>query len=554
MAKWRKSSALFAVALVGGIVSPIPQAAAAELFKGVVPVTHACQTIFNGTDVEKQFKMGMGTGPGGANLVDVEYPPQVKQGEVFTAYVQPGPMTTSSGNGDGYQAGRLSYDIALPTDAVILGVQSIGGESELSPDTSPIKVDQYANLDGFPTAVARVWGGESVPISSATTGIIETGYWNAGLRVRGGKTFRFPKLAIRMRAPVNQGGNTIAVGLKGAGTHPSGSATNGALNTVQGAHRSGFTIGSYWWSARFYCGSSNNARTLTPTVVSTDSNDRYLAKTSTRLLSEGTHLPRSGRTATLSAEVSSDEEVMANVRGGGAEMRFDIKNKATGAIMASPTATIGTNGVASASYTFPDLVGPGFRNEYEVSATYTGRPNDIEPSTSAPTTYSVGYNEINAAVSLKSTNGQISGTPASMPVTLTADLALPGGKTFPAGMSVQLYRNGVEYRAPIAITAGGSTKQIQFPVDNLPQASNTTTYKYTAKLSPVIINDLDRYAGETAVSVAAIVTGTNPGSPLPGGGHGSLDLTNFFKIPELAWEAIGGSVGEMGTLSVSMGK
>ena len=89
---------------------------------------------------------------------------------------------------------------------------------------------------------------------------------------------------------------------------------------------------------------------------------------------------------------------------------------------------------------------------------------------------------------------------------------------------------------------------------NLPQASNTTTYKYTAKLSPVIINDLDRYAGETAVSVAAIVTGSSPGSPLPEGGHGSLDLTNFFKIPELAWDAIGGSVGEMGTLSVSMGK
>lgn len=152
----------------------------------------------------------------------------------------------------------------------------------------------------------------------------------------------------------------------------------------------------------------------------------------------------------------------------------------------------------------------------------------------------------------KSTNGQILGTPASMPVTLTADLALPSGRTFPAGMSVQLYRDGVAHGDAIPLASGGNTKSVVFPTDVLVQEEHTRAYRYTAVLSPVIINDIDRYAGQAAVPVAAIVTGANPGSPLPGGGHGSLDLTNFFRVPELAWEAIGGSVGEMGTLSVSM--
>lgn len=555
MAMWRKSSALLAAALVGGIISPVtPIAAAQGTVQKDVPVTHRCQSIFNGTDVEKAFKMGLGTGPGGANMVSVEYPAGVKRGEVFTAYVQPGPMTTASGNGDGYQAGRLSYDIALPANAVILSAQSIGGESEISPDSSAIQVDRYTDLEGHSGQSVRIWGGASVPLSSGTAGIIESGYWNAGLRVRGGKTFRFPRIAIRMRAPVDQGGNTIAAGLKGAGTHTSGSATNGNLNTFMGAHRSGYTIGSYWWSSRFYCSSSDNARALTPTVVGSDVNDRHLANTSTRLLSEGTHLARSARLVTLSAEVTTTEELMSNVRAFPAAIRFDVRNKATGALAGTANGSIGTDGRASAQYTFPDITGPGFRNEYEVTASYTGLANDIASSTSAPQNYSVGYNEINATVNLKSTNGQISGTPASMPVTLTADLALPGGRAFPAGMSVQLYRNGVAHGAAIPLSTGGNTKSVAFPTDVLVQEDATTTYRYTAVLSPLIINDLDRYAGESAVSVSAIVTGSNPGSPMPGGGHGSLDLTNFFKVPELAWEAIGGSVGEMGTLSVSMTK
>lgn len=549
----RKSSALLAAALVGGVISPAtPVAAAQGQVQKDVAVTHRCQSIFNATDVEKTFKIGLGTGPGGANMVSVDYPAGVKRGEVFTVYVQPGPMTTASGSGDGYQAGRLSYDIALPANAVILSAQSIGGESEFSLDSNAVQVDRFTDLEGYSGQVVRIWGGQSVPLSTNTTGIIESGYWNSGLRVRGGKTFRFPRVAIRMRAPVEQGGSTIAVGLKGAGPHASGSATDGSRNTFMGAHRSGYTIGSYWWSSRFYCSSSDNARALTPTVVSEDVNERHLAMTSTRLLSEGTHLPRSARSVTLSAEVTTTEELMSNVRALPAAIRFDVRDKTTGALVGTANGWIGTDGRASTQFTFPDLTGPGFRNEYEVTATYTGLANDIASSTSAPQNYSVGYNEINANVNLKSTNGQLSGSPASMPVTLTADLALPGGRSFPAGMSVQLYRDGVAHGSAISLSSGGNTKSVAFPTDVLVQEEHTKTYRYTAVLSPVIINEVDRYAGQSAVSVAAIVTGSDPASPMPGGGHGSLDLTNFFRVPELAWEAIGGSVAEMGTLSVNM--
>lgn len=553
MSVWRMSAAAVTAFVASALVTPMTPTAVGQsgMESHDVPVTHRCQSIFNGTDVEKSFKMGMGTGQSGANLVSVEYPPNVKRGEVFTAYVQPGPMTTASGSGDGYQAGRLSYDIALPANAVVLGAESIGGQVGISPDSSEIQINTYTGLEGHTGQAVRIWGGESVPLSTQTTGIIEANYWNAGLRVRGGTTFRFPKVAIRMRAPVSEGGQTIAVGLKGAGTHTSGSATNGNLNTVMGAHRSGYTIGSYWWSSRFYCSSSDNARTLTPTVVGSDINDRYLARTSTELTSTGVHLPGNARSTTLSAKVSTSEEIVSNVRGGTAKMRFDITRKGTGDPVHSQEVSILTDGSASLAYTFPPLTSGRFRDEYEVTATYTGRPGDIASSTSSPTTYSVGYNEINATVALSSTNGVISG--GQMPVTVRADLTLPSGRSFPTGgMSLQLYRNGVAHGSPQAVTAGGSTKSITFPVDYLPQAASTTTYKYTAALTPVIIGDIDRYAGESTTAVAAIVTGTDPASTLPEGGHGSIDLTTLFKVPELTWEIIGGSVGGMGTLSTAM--
>lgn len=148
------------------------------------------------------------------------------------------------------------------------------------------------------------------------------GYWDEGMRVRGGKTFRFPRVAIRMRAPVSQGGQTIAVGLKAAGTNSSGSATNGNLNTVMGAHRS-------------TCPAPPGARRSVP------------------------------------------------------------------------------------------------RSRLLTRSCPTSRPGDIAPSTSSPTTYSVGYNEINATVALSSTNGAISG--GQMPVTVRADLTLPSGRSFPWG-------------------------------------------------------------------------------------------------------------------------
>lgn len=546
MAIRRKSSALIAAALVGGIVSPAtPMAAGQGMTSQSTTVQHPCRLL-------KPWGLLGAKNQGtvvNSETVVVRFPESVAPGEVFTAYVQPGNEMKTT---DGRQAGLLSYDIAFPSGTVNLGAFSNGGGSNVSAPNGAANVDRigadgkYQEFGPF----ARISGGVHAYLGQDPRSGDAVDRWKVGLQVGANTNFQFPEVGLRMRAPVNaSAGTAFQVGLKGAGSSV-GSDSNGAANTVQGGEQGG------WGTERtnyFFCSSSSNASALSSTVVNRGL-PVYSAKTSTRLLSDGTHLARSARLATLSAEVTSTEELVSNIRSGGAMMRFDVKDKVTGAIVASPAGAISTDGVASVDYVFPDLVSPGFRNEYEVSATYTGRPNDIEPSTSASTTYSVGYNEINAAVTLKSTNGQISGTPASMPVALTANLALPGGRNFPAGMSVQLFRDGVEYRAPIAITAGGSTKQIQFPVDNLPQASNTTTYKYTAKLSPVVVNDLDRYAGESAVSVAAIVTGSNPGSPLPEGGHGSLDLTNFFKIPELAWEAIGGSVGDIGTLSVSMTK
>lgn len=544
MAMWRKSSALVVAAVVGGMVSPVtPIAAAQGLATSSTLVQHPCHLI-KPWGLLGAKNQGTVVSP---ETVIVRFPEEVAPGEVFTAYVQPG---TGMKTTDGRQAGLLSYDIAFPAGTVNLGAFNNGGGSNMTAAGAPANVDRIG-ADGKQQALgsfARISGGVHSYLGQDPRNGDVVDRWKAGLQVSSNTNFQFPEVGLLMRAPANAAaGTTFRIGLKGAGSS-TGSETNGAANTIQGGEQGG------WGTERtnhFFCSSSANASSLSTTVV-----DRtrpvYIAKTSTRLLSEGTHLARTGRSVTLSAEVTTTEELIANVRARPAAIRFDVRNKSTGALAGTANGWIGTDGRASTQFTFPDLTGPGFRNEYEVTATYTGLANDIAPSTSAPQNYSVGYNEINAAVNLKSSNGQlVNGT---MPVTLTADLTLPGGRTFPAGMSVQLYRNGVAHGDAISVSSGGNTKSVAFPTDVLVQEGNTKTYRYTAVLSPVIINDLDRYAGESSVSVAAIVTGSDPGSPMPGGGHGSLDLTNFFKVPELAWGAIGGSVGEMGTLSVSMTK
>jgi hypothetical protein len=51
--------------------------------------------------------------------------------------------------------------------------------------------------------------------------------------------------------------------------------------------------------------------------------------------------------------------------------------------------------------------------------------------------------------------------------------------------------------------------------------------------------------------VAAIVTGSNPGSTLPDGGHGSVDLQTLFLAPQQVWKWFTGSIGQAGTFSVA---
>lgn len=540
MAAWRKSSVALVIALTGGAtVQLAPLGVAQVLTTATVAVGHTCDRRDNSTIIgDHPFRSTVSP-----DDVAVRYPATVSPGEVFTVYAQPGAMRTSSAGN--FDIGRLSYDFKLPENSVNLAATDNGGAYGFSTDPTVLRVDR-ANASGGVQGdggFARVWGGASAALGNTNDGTWIND-WQGGLQVAPNTQFRLPEVALRMRAPVSAGGQSIAVGLKGAGGSPS--LTNAAANALSGAEKSG---GAGAYSLRFFCAASQNAAALTSTVVDS-SRPRYIAQTATDMTSGGAHLARSNRSATLSARVSTNEELMLNVAAGGAQMRFDIKDLSTGAIIASPTATINTSsGVASTSFTFPDISGGEVRDNYEVTATYTGRADDIDASSSNPVTYTVGYNEINAGVALRSTNGALAG--GSMPVTLAADLTMPSGRTFPANLFIQLYRNDVPHGSPVAISSGGSTKTITFPTDNLPQQQDTTTYRYRAEIVPLIINDLDRYAGQSAVSVAAIVTGTNPGSALPEGGEGSVSLEGFFRAPQRVWDWLTGSIGQAGTFSVA---
>ncbi|MDV8001822.1 hypothetical protein [Rhodococcus sp. IEGM 1408] len=541
MTLWRKTSAFLAAGLAAGVVSPVtPIAVAQELSTRSTAVTHSCAVVHNTSALNKEHRTKVTP-----DSVTSRYPAIVAPGEIFTAYVQPGPMTTASGSGEGYGAGRLSYDLAFPTNSTNLGAVKNGGESGFSSAGTIMAVDRVGST-GAAQALgpyARIWGGESAVLESGQAGTWAND-WQGGLQVPGNTTFRFPEVALRMRAPVTAGGSTIAVGLKGAGT-TNGSTTNGANNTVQGAEKAGY-FGSYLYTTRFYCNSSANASALSSTVVSS-SLPRYLAKTSTRMVTPATLLPLNARTMNLTAEVSSSEELMSNISPGG--MNFTIRNKATGQVLATvPNVAIGTDGRATvANYAFPALSAGSFRDEYEVTASYAGRANDIEASTSDPVTVAVGYNEVNVGVVLTSTNGSLTG--GTMPVTLRAAFSLPAGKSAPAGLAIQLYRNDQPLGAPTAINAGTTTANYTFPTDTLTQYTDTRTYRYRAEIVPVI-SGVERYVGGSATPVAAIVVGSSPGSPLPDGGEGSVSLEGFFRAPQLVWDWLSGSMGQAGTFSL----
>ncbi|AWH95191.1 hypothetical protein [Dietzia psychralcaliphila] len=538
MASKRKTSALLAVGLVAGIVSPIaPLAVAQQLTTQSTAVTHTCELV-KPWGLLGAKNQGTIVSP---ETVVVRYPATVAPGEVFTAYVQPGAAAMRTT--DGRQAGLLSYDIAFPSNSTNLAANYNGGGSGYSiPGNGPALVDRVAANGQLATEgpFARISGGATAFHGANSRNGDAVDRWKAGMQVASNTTFRFPEVALKMRAPVSlANGSTITTALKAAGQ--SGDSDDPTRNTIQGAEEGG------WGTERtnyYFCGSSANAGSLSTTTVNS-SLPRYLAKTTTRMVTSDTLLPLAARTTNLTAEVSSTEELMSNIRPGG--MNFTIRHKATGQLLATvPNVTVGANGQATASYTFPTLSNGSYRDEYEVTATYAGRVDDIESSTSEPVTVSVGYNEVNANVVLTSTNGALSG--GTMPVTLRAAFALPAGKPAPAGLAIQLFRNDLPHGAPITIPTGTTTANYTFPTDTLTQAQETRTYRYRAEVVPVI-SGVDRFVGGSATPVAAIVVGSSPGSPLPEGGQGSVALEGFFRAPQLVWDWLTGSIGQAGAFS-----
>ncbi|MGN7226977.1 hypothetical protein ACTHQW_11635 [Dietzia maris] len=536
MALWRKSSAALAVVVVGGVVTPgVSVATGQTLQSKSTTVAHACTfeqpSLVYGTSQRTDVS---------PETVVVQYPATVAPGQVFTAIVQPGSeMRTTNG-----RAGLLSYDVAFPDQHTTnLGADRSGGGSNMSgtPQVNRIGADgKHQQFGPF----VRISGDTTAKLGENARNGDAIDRWNAGLTVPAKSAFQFPGTALTMRARVDAGGNTISVGLKGAG-HSSGSSSNGAANTIQGAEQGGYTTAR---TSYFFC-SSSYAGALSSTYVD-GSLPTYLARTRTVLTTPNTALPvGTGRTVQLRAEVSTDEELMSNVRDGDARVRFDVTNRSTG-VATSTDVRLDENGVAVAPVTFDPPSGSNTREDYEIRATYTGRAGDIASSSSSTATITSAYNERVANVALSSQNGELSG--GSMPVTVKADVSMPSGVQFPAGLQVRLYRNDQPIDV-ITVPAGGTgNKQVVFPTHSLAQAAGTKTYRYRAEVVPLITNNtLDRFTGISSVPVAAIVTGTNPGSTLPEGGGGSADLQNIFLAPKLVWEWLSGSVGRAGAFSTA---
>lgn len=537
MVIWRKSAIFVAVTLVGVGVSPIaPQALGQVLNETSTRVTHSC-------DVAKPAVLGtdhhMVVSP---HDVTVKHPERVAPGEVFTIYVHPGIMATGA-----RAAGRLSYELKFPDGAT--GLSATDTENVVGysiPGGAPATVERVT-ADGTAAPegpFARVSGGSLVRMNPNSVNNLYAGDQSGGITVEANQQFRLPEIAVKLRAPVNSAGTEIKASLKAAG-EGQGSRTDRSKNTLTGGQLSGLAAGR---SNHFYCSSSQSAASLSVTAVD-GSLPTYIAQTATALTTPDTTLPGgSGRTVELRAQVSTDEELMSNVRDGGARVRFDMTNRSTG-VTNSVDAEINASGVATTSVTLDQPSGSNTREDYDIRATYTGRAGDIASSSSSTATITSAYNERIASVALSSQNGELAG--GSMPVTVKADVSMPSGVQFPAGLQVRLYRND-EPIDVITVPAGGTgNKQVVFPTHSLTQSTATKTYRYRAEVVPLITNNtLDRFTGVSSVPVAAIVTGTNPGSPLPEGGEGSVSLEGFFRAPQLVWDWLTGSIGQAGRFSV----
>lgn len=469
--------------------------------------------------------------------IEVQYPASVAPGEVFTVFAQPGPMTTL----DDEEIGRINYSFTLPTNAQILDVEYAGGDYGITIPTGSwsMRVER-ANANGVPNPngpLVKIWGGASINFGGdQNTGTANLGgEWSAGLTVAGNTGFRLPKVAVRMRAPQAGTGTTIGLDAFSKGT---AGAAGSTANTFQFMEISKNGLGTRWGTDNVFC-KANYPGSLTATTVT---GDPVEMATSDTALTSGDITVEGGKSAAFVAKVTAPNALAA-----------DLSNDDVTFIRTDTGATLGTakpdpvTGIATLNYTgfgamsigTPDYVVP-------VAAVYSGYDNWISPSQSTTSLITVTpkvYNLVRQTVTIPSITRGSQTAAGAIPVTVNVNVTRAGNAALP--LQVQLYKDGVPFNAPRAVTSGTMTF-----ADTLERQTETRIVHYTAKIVEYITGN-DKYVGETAFSSDVIVQGTNPSTAHPDFADGSSQFSSIFVDQDRFLEIMAGAFTNAGLGSLT---
>lgn len=428
------------------------------------------------------------------NAVTVTYPETVAPGEVFDVSIQPGQMQT------GHRAGRITYDIQLPTNVTNLTHTLAGGQTGFTAGTAAItRVNPTTKVTAADQNALRIWGSTSAKFGSSTGTSV-----NSGLQVLAANTpFRLPKVDFTMRAPLTPGAEVV-FGLPGAGAVSPGTAATAQFQYVRHTAATGN-------GTQVECAVSGNAARLAVTAV---------ADVAPNMLDSTTNIVGGDQTAdsslpvTLQAQVAAPYATAAEITQGSVTFRDQATNLVIGT--ASPNA----QGFATIQHTFPRIPDGEPDQPRTVIAEYSGVTGNISPSqdtivltlTDKPTVF------WNTNFTVRANVGQLAAE--SLPVNVTATFARPG-LNFPAGTLVQLYRDALPVGEPVSMPATGTS--IAFPTDQIERADRTGTHRYTVELVTIWF-DYNDWKGSTQNPAVVVVAGTAGETVAPQPETGSLDL------------------------------
>ena len=509
MTSLKRSKSALCVATAAAVLTGTVVGAAPSVAESPTSENTLASTTIQRSCVHHKFSF-LSAGPYSVvspETIEVSRPEQVRPNEVFEVVITPGSLKTGAAN-----AGRQSYDIALPTNATLVSAQVLGVGENFRSSPAPVLTRVDANRKASQSGnFLRLWGGQSAGPgdSGSTSTSTSSGVWNAGLVADANTTYRFPPVSLRLRAPAS-GDQSISYGLPGSGQ--GGSETVASRNSLTFAEQYAVT------TTLVYCGASTNASSLAQTQVL--SGAPWKANSSTEITSIPEQV-ESTKPFTVSARVTAPDATPSQFAG--TQVEFTTQD---GTSLGS--AAVDPSGVASRSVTLPSLHPGQNSTVHQISAAFTGN-EVIESGTSPARTVEVVEKIWLQAQRSPSINVVETAEGANKKVSISSTVS---GGNLPSDLRVQLYRNGEPFGE--SKPASGALNW----TDTVVQDKNDSFAVYQVKIVELFEGD-HRYFGQSAER-PVLVLGSDPETDLvPGYVWTSAELINqAFLDPFGFWRAM----------------